>query len=408
MKGQYAVDRTFVSLLVTFIKLGFFLGQSKPLLVSIRAVSSRGASIQQRSFSLGEDPSLAFLLRPSTCTRKNSMVAKMRLMSKELVEAVRFICTVDFWMMAVFWTFSLLASYLQFFSHGLFGRIVSFPRKADAEVPVRPLCIITGATSGLGATAAYALSKEGFTVVLVGRSAHRLSKRVAEICKHNKDAHLKAFQVDISSIQSILQFRCSLEQWLLESHMHASVQLLINNAGILATSCRITAEGFDEMMATNYMGAFFLTKHLLPLLRNSPVPSRIVNVTSFTHRSIYSTKFDKESVIGKSSFRMKQYPCARIYAYSKLCLLLFSYELHRRLHSESSSHVSVVAVDPGVVKTSIMREVPPYLSHTAFAVLTAMGLLDSPEGAVHSILDAALAPPQLLHVGTMLTNSHIN
>lgn len=51
------------------------------------------------------------------------------------------------------------------------------------------------------------------------------------------------------------------------------------------------------------------------------------------------------------------------------------------------------AVDPGVVKTSIMREVPPYLSYTAFAVLTAMGLLDSPESAVNSILDAALASP---------------
>ncbi|XP_039167992.1 dehydrogenase/reductase SDR family member on chromosome X isoform X2 [Eucalyptus grandis] len=291
------------------------------------------------------------------------MVAKMRIMSKELVEAFRFICTVDFWIMAVLWTFSLLASYWQFFSHGLFGRIVSFPRNANIEVPLRPLCIITGATSGLGAAAAYALSKEGFIVVLVGRSAHRLSERVAEICKHNKDAHLKAFQADISSIESILHFRCSLEQWLLESNMHASVQLLINNAGMLATSCRITAEGFDEMMATNYMGPFFLTKHLLPLLRNSPVPSRIVNVTSFTHRSV--------------------------------CLLLFSYELHRRLRLESSCHVSILAVDPGVVKTSIMREVPPYLSYTAFAFLTAMGLLDSPEGAVNSVLDAALAPPEI-------------
>ncbi|KAL3738475.1 hypothetical protein ACJRO7_019930 [Eucalyptus globulus] len=323
------------------------------------------------------------------------MVAKMRIMSKELVEAFRFICTVDFWIMAVLWTFSLLASYWQFFSRGLFGRIVSYPRNANIEVPLRPLCIITGATSGLGAAAAYALSKEGFIVVLVGRSAHRLSERVAEICKHNKDAHLKAFQADISSIESILHFRCSLEQWLLESNMHASVQLLINNAGMLATSCRITAEGFDEMMATNYMGPFFLTKHLLPLLRNSPVPSRIVNVTSFTHRSVCGATFDKESVIGKSSFRMKQYPCAQIYGYSKLCLLLFSYELHRRLHLESSCHVSILAVDPGVVKTSIMREVPPYLSYTAFAFLTAMGLLGSPEGAVNSVLDAALAPPEI-------------
>lgn len=108
---------------------------------------------------------------------------------------------------------------------------------------------------------------------------------MAEIKKQNKDAQLKAFEVDISSFQSVSKFRNSLEQWLLDSDLHSSIQLLVNNAGILATSSRPTIEGFDRMMATNYMGAFSLTKLLLPLLRNSPVPSRVVNVTSFTHRS---------------------------------------------------------------------------------------------------------------------------
>lgn len=62
----------------------------------------------------------------------------------------------------------------------------------------------------------------------------------------NEDVHLKAFQVDLSSIKSIVTFKKSLQHWLLESDLHCSVQLLINNAGILATSHRVTADGYDQ------------------------------------------------------------------------------------------------------------------------------------------------------------------
>jgi len=63
----------------------------------------------------------------------------------------------------------------------------------------------------------------------------------------NEDAHLKAFQVDLSSIESIIKFKTSLRQWLLDSDLHCSLQILINNAGILATSPRATAEGYDQL-----------------------------------------------------------------------------------------------------------------------------------------------------------------
>ena len=67
-----------------------------------------------------------------------------------------------------------------------------------------------------------------------------------EIKTRNEHARLKAFRVDISSLLSIAEFKESLEHWLLNSGMHSSVQLLINNAGIFATSHRLTAEGYDE------------------------------------------------------------------------------------------------------------------------------------------------------------------
>lgn len=317
-----------------------------------------------------------------------------RRVMKELGDALHFICSLEFWRMAVFWTLSLLISYcrLLFSPH-----IKSYARCSPAASPInnKPICIITGATSGLGAAAAYALSKEGFCVVLVGRSSHLLSKIVEEIKSRNRDAHLKVFQVDISSFQSILNFKGCLQRWLLDSNMDSSIQLLINNAGILATSCRFTAEGYDQMMATNYIGAFCLTKLLLPLLRNSPVPSRIVNVTSFTHRNVFDMQVDKETVSGKWFLGAKRYPCARIYENSKLCLLLFSYELHRQLCLMEKPQVSVIAVDPGVVETNIMREVPSCLSHVALTVLKLLGLLQSPEQGISAILDAALAPPDI-------------
>ncbi|KAL5833242.1 hypothetical protein ACOSQ3_016916 [Xanthoceras sorbifolium] len=317
---------------------------------------------------------------------------------KELKEVLHFVCSVEFWRMAVLWTVSLLSSYMQLLVQRLFvhrsnSHIRCIPPTTGL---MRPVCIITGATSGLGAAAASALSREGFYVILAGRSSHLLLKTVIEITSQNKDAHLKAFQVDLSSFQSILKFKDSLEHWLLDSNMHSSIQLLINNAGILATTSRVTAEGYDQMMSTNYIGTFSLTTALLPLLKNSPVPSRIVNVTSFTHRHVFGAQFDNETVTGKCFLRSKQYPFAHVYEYSKLCLLLFSYELHRQLGlMDRSRHVSVIAVDPGVVKTNIMREVPSLISQAAFTVLRLVGLLQYPEDGISSVLDAALAPPEM-------------
>ncbi|KAL0541717.1 hypothetical protein IC582_021772 [Cucumis melo] len=325
-------------------------------------------------------------------------------MKTELKKAWQFIRSTEFWRMAVLWNLSILYSYLLLFSQ----RFLSFSINHRSEIyysyerdspctseAVMPLCIITGATSGLGAAAALALSKRGFYVVLAGRSRHLLMKTMSEIKRQNEKALLKAFQVDLLSIQSILDFKNSLQLWLQDSKMHPSVQLLVNNAGILATSSRLTSEGYDQMMATNYVGPFFLTQMLLPLLKNSPFPSRIVNVSSFTHRCVFDVQVDEDTVCGKCFWGLDQYPCSSIYQYSKLCLLLFSYELHRKLSLENESHkLTVNVADPGVVKTNIMREVPTYLSRVAFTILMLLRLLQLPKDGVNSILDAALASPE--------------
>ncbi|XP_031479315.1 uncharacterized protein LOC116250079 isoform X2 [Nymphaea colorata] len=252
------------------------------------------------------------------------------------------------------------------------------------------------ATSGLGEAAVKCLLDEGFYVILAGRSSGLLSKTVEELGQKG-NVLLKEFVVDLASLDSMLKFKESVQQWLIDSGLHPSIQLLINNAGILATSQSYTIDGYDRMIGTNYFGAFSLTNLLLPLLRNSYQPSRIVNVTSFTHRSI-SEIIISEKTLTVGDMRTftcsNGYPFARIYEYSKLCLLMFSYELHRQLClSDPLHHVSVTAADPGVVKTGIMREVPFSISRMAYKVLDLAGLLQSPEMGVSSIIDAALAPP---------------
>nr|GMD59987.1 dehydrogenase/reductase SDR family member on chromosome X isoform X1 [Ipomoea batatas] len=240
--------------------------------------------------------------------------------AQEWKDAFSFICSVEFWRMGVLWTLSLIYSYLQLFRQTLFSvkSKTYSPRCSPSSIATRrPICIVTGATSGLGAAAACALSREGYYVVLVGRSVDLLSKIASDIKEQSGDACVKAFQVDLSSFKSIWNFKREFQQWLSDMNMHCSVQLLINNAGILATRRRVTTEGCDKIMATNYVGAFCLTKILLPLLQNSPIPSRIVNVTSFTHRNVSSMKINKETISGKCFSGSRIYPFAHVYEYSK-------------------------------------------------------------------------------------------
>ncbi|KAK9100105.1 hypothetical protein Scep_023535 [Stephania cephalantha] len=227
-----------------------------------------------------------------------------------------------------------------------------------------------------------------------GISTDLLLKTLVEIKEQQPDAHLKAIEVDLSSFQSILKFKNSLSQWLVDADMHPSIQLLINNAGILETSARLTNEGYERMTGTNYIGPFLLSNLLLPLLKSSSIPSRIVNITSFTHRCVSNLQPGEEILVEKYPAGWKQFPFACTYECSKFFILLFSYQLHQRLFLGDKSHrVSVIAADPGVVHTNIMREVPLPLSLLATTVLKYFGLLQSPEEGVESIIDAALAPP---------------
>ncbi|KAL1205852.1 Short-chain dehydrogenase TIC 32 [Cardamine amara subsp. amara] len=190
---------------------------------------------------------------------------------KEVKEAFRFVCSSELWRMGMFWTMALVSSYFQLLKAMIFGsKYTSISSSINLHNgSFRPICVITGATSALGKATAFALAEKGFYVVLVRRSSQLLSKPLKEMKSKNKDAKLKSFEADMSYFQSTLKFKNSLEQWLSDSELHPSIQLLVNNAGIMATSSRPTIEGYDMMIATNYIGPLSLTKLLLPLRKTA-------------------------------------------------------------------------------------------------------------------------------------------
>ncbi|XP_078178781.1 NAD(P)-binding Rossmann-fold superfamily protein [Carex rostrata] len=306
-------------------------------------------------------------------------------------EALRMLLSTQLWRMAFLWTASILYSHLLLLFTSPSRRYSRLRLSTGSYCEItRPVCVVTGATSGLGKAAAIKLAREGYHVILAGRNPELLVQIVKEI-KELGDTYVEAIQVDLSSYISIKKFEISLKKRLSDLGIHESIQLLVNNAGILAKSHRETPDGFDEMMEVNYIGAFVLTNLLMPLLKNSPVPSRVVNVTSFTHRHVFDLDVYETLYSRKKG---QNYPCASTYEHSKLCLLLFTYELHRQLHLEPTCQVSVMAADPGVVETNIMRELPLYISRFSIFVLRILHLSQPPEIGVSSIIDAALAPPE--------------
>jgi NAD(P)-dependent dehydrogenase (short-subunit alcohol dehydrogenase family) len=231
------------------------------------------------------------------------------------------------------------------------------------------VCVVTGATSGIGKAAATALARLGAQVVLVGRDQGRAEAAAAEIGAIGPVPP----KVEIADLASMEQVRAlagrlaSLER----------LDVLINNAGLVLGERRVTKDGFEHVFAVNHLAPFLLTNLLLPKLAGS-APARVVTVTSDAHSAAKLDLDDPSLEHGWDSWRS--------YANSKLANILFTRELARRL---DGTGVTANCAHPGVVRTGFGREGKPLLR---LGTTIARPFFLSPERGADTIVYLASSP----------------
>ncbi len=197
------------------------------------------------------------------------------------------------------------------------------------------VCIVTGANSGIGKATSLGLAQMGATVVMVCRDRTKGEEAQNEIKTKSGNDAIDLLLAELSSQDSIRQLVENFQQHYTQLHV------LINNAGGVNLSRRDTVDGFEMTFAVNYLAPFLLTNLLLDKLKAS-APARIVNVSSESHESGYIKMDDLQLE--------KKYRLMRAYGQSKLALVLFTYELARRLQGTG---VTANSLHPGFVATNI-------------------------------------------------------
>ncbi|HVA07976.1 MAG TPA: oxidoreductase [Acidimicrobiales bacterium] len=199
------------------------------------------------------------------------------------------------------------------------------------------VALVTGANSGIGFETARALTAHGAHVVMACRNEEK-ARRVADLWEKDLPrTSLELLALDLSDLESV---RRAASQFLDE---HAQLDLLVNNAGIMGAPYRQTADGFELQMATNHLGHFALTGLLLGRILSS-VRGRVVTVSSHMHRVGHLSLDDVAGTkIGNTWVT---------YGTTKLCNLLFTAELSRRLRAAESPAIAVAA-HPGWTRSNL-------------------------------------------------------
>lgn len=199
------------------------------------------------------------------------------------------------------------------------------------------VCLVTGATSGIGEVTAKALAARGAQVILVGRNQLKAAMTVQQIQSETGSNSVQYLLADFADLQQIHDLVSSFKS------QYSRLDVLINNAGAYFNSRRQTAYGVEMTFLVNHLAPFLLTNLLLDMIKASPA-ARIINVSSDAHQ--YGSMDFADLEYKRRYFGMKAY------ARSKLANILFTYELARRLEG---SAVTVNALHPGHIATDIWR-----------------------------------------------------
>jgi len=198
--------------------------------------------------------------------------------------------------------------------------------------------VVTGANGGLGLENARALSNRGARVVMAARNQKRAAAAEARIREGQPDAQIEVRALDLASLASVESFARSVLR------DHQRLDILINNAGVMAIPERRTEDGFEMQLGTNHLGHYVLTARLLPLLVGTP-GSRVIGVTSTARHFGRPLDPDNPHLEGN-------YDRWRAYGQSKLANLHFALGLDERFRQTSATTRSLVA-HPGLTKTDL-------------------------------------------------------
>ena len=234
------------------------------------------------------------------------------------------------------------------------------------------VCMVTGATSGIGQVTAAALAMQGAHVIVVGRNRAKAQQVVGEIRRQTGNDAVWYLLADFSDLQQVRELAAAF------SAQYSQLDVLVNNAGTYFNTRHPAPGGVEMTFHVNHLAHFLLTNLLLNTLTAS-APARIVNVTSRAHE--YDNMDFDDLGFERSYFGMKAY------ARSKLANLLFTYELARRL---AGSGVTVNAVHPGGVATDIWRTNFPVLGPAIKWVMSLFAL--TPEEGADTLIYLASSP----------------
>jgi NAD(P)-dependent dehydrogenase (short-subunit alcohol dehydrogenase family) len=232
------------------------------------------------------------------------------------------------------------------------------------------VCVVTGATSGIGKAAAAALARQGAEIIVVGRDPGRAEATAAAIQADGAPPP-KVEIADLARLDQVRALAGRLNQTL------DRIDVLINNAGLVLNERQVTPDGYEHVFAVNHLAPFLLTNLLRPKLTAS-APGRVITVSSDAHTAARLDLDDPNLEHGWSSWRS--------YSNSKLANILFTRELARRL---DGTGVTANCLHPGVVRTGCGRPPRPLMR---VGITIAKPFMLSPERGADTIVYLASSP----------------
>ena len=227
------------------------------------------------------------------------------------------------------------------------------------------VCLVTGATDGIGKVSARVLAEKGAKVIIVGRNPEKSATVLAELKSSSGNENIDLLMADLAVMQEV---RDLAEQVISRYHR---LDILLNNAGGYFAKHELTSDGLERTFALNHMSYFLLTNKLMELLKSS-APARIVNVSSDAH---YGVDMDFENLNGE-----QEYKAWKAYQKSKLANVLFTYELLKKVPAD----ITVNCLHPGFVATNFGHNNGGFFG-PVLKIAQRISAIDPEEGAKTSI-----------------------